>query len=469
MPLFVSTVGATLDVEMHLLEIVGGEGGLGETAVAGDTTVLQIIYSTSSAGFSQTRIAAIVNTIVQPIVLIGVPSSHILTEPAGAVGQPISNFGGITYELGGAIRIVYDVGQCGGSQYFVFNAGGAQISSPSFILLFHELAHAFHLAIGDSPPPGSAAEFQAITDENQCRAQYGMVLRDPNNHGGGCGFSGTGGGSSCFIASAAFDSPVAPQVGRLRLIRDALLRQSVIGEALFQHIHAEYYQISPHVVAAMRSDAAARILVADLLVTPLLNLFTLTTDFVQLAWQPRDLREPLLAMVSQGAALSATHDCSAGEMHQYVQALLQDNPSAAVKSLRVHSSLTQVAHLLTSNPAGVYVRWALLEPLCLYWSTVAAIGGCGETGLAGVIDDLMAAIGHWLVMFPIPIAVERLERSVLVGDLALLSQTVFVAPAIRRALAARLIALLADRVPYDLPAMLRAAGYLPPVEGGHDA
>jgi hypothetical protein len=243
MPLFVDeTIGAPATVETDIFDITGGDGGLGDAAVPGDNTVVQITYSPGVTNFVTTRILNLVNS-GSNIVIAGVDSSFILSD-----GTAITSVAGTTFvDAGGVIRVIYDVTQCGGNGYLVFDSGGNQISFPNTVLLFHELAHAFHLSIGDSPPAGPAAEFQAETDENQLRSQVGLTLRDPNNHDGGCGGGGGGGGSSCFIASAAYGAPWADEVNRLRLLRDGLVRGTRIGAILVDRIFDEYYAVSTHV------------------------------------------------------------------------------------------------------------------------------------------------------------------------------------------------------------------------------
>lgn len=53
------------------------------------------------------------------------------------------------------------------------------------VLLFHELAHTFHL--GNGTFNAATPEPQAKTDENTYRTQVGLALRDVSNHNGGIG------------------------------------------------------------------------------------------------------------------------------------------------------------------------------------------------------------------------------------------------------------------------------------------
>ncbi|WP_297971549.1 M91 family zinc metallopeptidase, partial [uncultured Amaricoccus sp.] len=272
MPLFNDLGGFSNTCMLDMVEIVRCDGGFGDTVVTGDTTVRQFTYSPSLSGTSQTRIAALVG-IGSNIVLGAVGAGFVLPD-----GTPITAAAGVTFppDAAGVIRILYDVQ----SAYFVFASDGSQISFPRTVCLYHELAHAFHIANGtlDTANP----EFQAETDENGFRAQVGLTLRDPNNHAGGLGAgngqvvpscsgvdSGGGSGGGCFVASAAAGSPEAPQVVRLKSARDALMAGSPAFGAIAGRTLAEYYGFSPFIALDMRRDPALREAVNAWFVRPL--------------------------------------------------------------------------------------------------------------------------------------------------------------------------------------------------------
>lgn len=75
----------------------------------------------------------------------------------------------------------------------------------------------------------------------------------------------------CFIASAAYGSPVDSNVEELRSIRDNVLRQTESGESFFQRYWERYYRISPIIVKEMEEDAEVRELVRWSFVEPLVN------------------------------------------------------------------------------------------------------------------------------------------------------------------------------------------------------
>jgi hypothetical protein len=85
-----------------------------------------------------------------------------------------------------------------------------------------------------------------------------VVETSSSGGGGGSGISpGSGGGGGCFIATAAFGSPLAKEVQTLRAFRDRYLLTSGVGRLFVR----AYYRISPSVAAAIAPHAAARALV----------------------------------------------------------------------------------------------------------------------------------------------------------------------------------------------------------------
>jgi hypothetical protein len=113
------------------------------------------------------------------IIIISVPPGGVLPD-----GTLIDSEGGETNapDANGNIIIYYDSTP---NMFYCFDTAGNQICLPGDVLLFHELAHAFHLENGDFDPVNP--EVQAENDENQFRSQLGIPLRDPNNHNGGVG------------------------------------------------------------------------------------------------------------------------------------------------------------------------------------------------------------------------------------------------------------------------------------------
>jgi hypothetical protein len=79
----------------------------------------------------------------------------------------------------------------------------------------------------------------------------------------------------CFIATAAFGSPLAEEVDFLRHLRDQVLRKTRWGNRFFDRYWEHYYQISPMITAAMEADPQLRHIVRWSIVTPLVNYLRL--------------------------------------------------------------------------------------------------------------------------------------------------------------------------------------------------
>jgi hypothetical protein len=114
-----------------------------------------------------------------------------------------------------------------------------------------------------------------------------------DSQGGGVAASG-GGGGGCFIATAAYGSPLAPQVNLLREFRDRYLLSSAQGRALV----AWYYRTSPPIAQAVAESRLLRLGVQAAL-TPVLAVAA------TILWSPA-LGVALLALpFAAGACVAA--------------------------------------------------------------------------------------------------------------------------------------------------------------------
>ena len=81
------------------------------------------------------------------------------------------------------------------------------------------------------------------------------------------GFSDSGGGGGCFIATAAYGSPMEPHVGILRKVRDVYLLPNRLGQAFVR----AYYRYSPPMADAITDveflKIATRVVLAPLVLT----------------------------------------------------------------------------------------------------------------------------------------------------------------------------------------------------------
>lgn len=271
-----------LEVEADVLQIAQFEGDW--DAVSVETGLFQFVFSRAAGqdDAPSVRLDALINTdYAEPpgpydILVAGVGSSFLIG------GVPISAMAGVMLPRGDALNplsmivIVYDVEECDGSGYHVFDSDGNAIAFPRPVLLYHELDHAFEAATGVIPVGGglsetalAAAEVRAQTEENVLRSALGLPSRDPTNHAGGCGASSVGTLECCIVASVATDSPFSEAVKSLRRTRDAFLRRSEVGHDFFARLHDDYYAFSPEVCRAMAASPALRVQVRDLFVAPL--------------------------------------------------------------------------------------------------------------------------------------------------------------------------------------------------------
>lgn len=435
MPLFVDIqTGFPLEAEADVATGATTDAGNVSFNAISDPSAVQVAYVQTVSGFGQNRLAGLVG-VGSNIVVTGVDSSFVLN------GGPISNSAGLTFvDSFGIIRCVYDVTQCGGSNYFVFDSGGNQISFPNFVLIGHEMSHAFHIAIGDL---SSDPEFQAETDENGYRSQNGLTLRDPTNHAGGCGLGGGGGTTiTCLIASAAYGSPLAPQLFGVRMLRDMVLRKSLWAQEFFQHMHEEYYRFSPQVSARMYRSPEVRESLAAMIVEPYFEFMAILRTRAQNPGPGEDegavarIRRFATGLPKAGVSLGDAALIAGtlralrtrlpidvdGEDHQ---SAVFDPPAGANCVGILRELCNAVAAVI---PANGYVTWALLEPLIIFWESVAELAKVNT--VIGRVDD-------WLAAAPLPSAYASLCPEEVQADLLYLNRILFTSATVREIIAQR--------------------------------
>jgi hypothetical protein len=171
LPLFIDKAGypeLVDDVETDLMAIFAG-AVVSFLAYPADDTVLEVNVSSlydTTASFLPDISATI---IIHPVYAESEIGNGIMAEWAGYTYPP---------DLDNRIHIFYDVTQCNGAGYWVPAIGGGGTIFPNYIILFHELAHAYHYATQTVAPN---IDVQGAADENQIRQRDGMLpLRDPN-------------------------------------------------------------------------------------------------------------------------------------------------------------------------------------------------------------------------------------------------------------------------------------------------
>ncbi|GMV91950.1 MAG: hypothetical protein AMXMBFR82_17280 [Candidatus Hydrogenedentota bacterium] len=122
-----------------------------------------------------------------------------------------------------------------------------------------------------------------VTVQNQGTGLFAVApdgfnyINNPGGGGGGGGFQGGGGLPTCFIATAAYGSPLAGKLDTFREFRDAVLLKTAVGAALVDLYYtvspplADYIAAHPAIAAAVRLALTP---VAWSLASPVLALTT---------------------------------------------------------------------------------------------------------------------------------------------------------------------------------------------------
>ncbi len=455
MPLFIQQNGFEFNVAADLAHIVQNDGGLGTPAVAGNPNLIQVTYAEGPSTPVRDRINQLCNNIPNfPIVIAGQDQTTTFPDGSPAVGGETGatalNAAKTGAAAGATINVVYDTSDCSGNHLFAFDMSGNTIPGPTEVVLYHELSHALHLATNTLNPTND--EPAAETDENVLRAQEGLPLRDINNHGGGCG--GPGGTSKCFIVTAAYGSPAAPQVAALRSLRDTTIRRTVVGDYVFEHLLAEYYTFSPRVADEVRVSSVQRREIERWAVEPLVSCLSVLTQYADRGWMRPDFAAEVEARLS--GDLAALGDVTTQEIRAVADgwttlATARNDETSDGGLPPVLRYLRDQAHGLESMD---HLRWGLLVPIALYWTALAR----RAEGEAGVGARLLAEMADWLASVPLPPNLLRLG-GLLADELCRLRASVFSPVEVRRAFAARLLNEGKGRA--DLLAVLAAAGYVP--------
>jgi chitodextrinase len=154
------------------------------------------------------------------------------------------------------------VGDANGSTYVFLNAGTD--AAPAFTP-----ATTLSSQSGGIIVSSNAAPFVVDWDNNSIRdvvigSNDGEVFlaAGADSLGTVASSSSGGGGGGCFIATAAYGSPLAPQVQRLREFRDRYLLPNPVGKVFV----AVYYKLSPPLAAVIAESGTLRAIVRVTLV-----------------------------------------------------------------------------------------------------------------------------------------------------------------------------------------------------------
>jgi hypothetical protein len=205
------------------------------------------------------------------------------------------------------VAIFYDTTDNYAAGYWVNGLDGSRIDFPPHIVLGHELAHARQILEG-AYTTRADGEAYAITVENDLRGADTPVLPFRQGHDGGRKDppkkapveNPPRSRDGCFVATAAYGSPLHPAVAELRTLRDHALRPTREGRAFFDRFYDTYAAASAPVVDAMRADEEVRELVQRCIVAPLVRYLVLARDLPDLPLEAAGPWAPFIEQVRAG-------------------------------------------------------------------------------------------------------------------------------------------------------------------------
>ena len=83
---------------------------------------------------------------------------------------------------------------------------------------------------------------------------------------------GPGSKIPCFIATAAYSSPIAPKVMFLRRVRDNELKKTRVGSLFIQAYEWIYYKFSPRVASVMDQNPTFKTFMRIMVVEPIVKI-----------------------------------------------------------------------------------------------------------------------------------------------------------------------------------------------------
>jgi len=113
------------------------------------------------------------------------------------------------------------------------------------------------------PKPTVISSSEILCGKGTIENAYGQCVPERKTSGGGC-----------LIATATFDSELAPQVQQLREIRDNSLLQTESGSAFMESFNSFYYSFSPSIADLERENPVFKEIV-KVSITPLLTSLSL--------------------------------------------------------------------------------------------------------------------------------------------------------------------------------------------------
>jgi hypothetical protein len=424
------TVFESATVFFHLAKLVQGDSEIGMHADPLDASVSLIDYKTPAThGFCQTVISDLANkSFSNRVIIHGVTSNYLVQKADLQRYHQISEFGGIVMYNPSVslapievqpyttldLHVIYDVQECNGVGYVVFDSSKQIIGLPIEILLLHELSHAYHYC--ERTFDFNNPEQQAEKDENSARTQLGYKLRNVDDHDGRCRNTTEPSDTktfwdSCFIVSAAYGSPRAAEVRALQAFRDGVLRKSRICWIFFELFFEDYYRFSPDIATAMVANPQMAEIVRDAIVEPLLEFWSWSRAYIINGYADRRLAAAVLASIQRNKSRSTIFRDSElrHRMAEMVAGVCDswrttDTPRDERRAREPDDPGRTLRELAEAMIARVVrpeiIHWALLQPIAIYWR-FASLDISGLTWLA-LSHDLTRAIEDWVCRLPLP-------------------------------------------------------------------
>jgi len=286
MPLYINYgqgYGSIVFQDLYNILNHDGDFGFGDDP-EGNNNLKKIIYNGTRTEESAKRMKDVTNlaefvtsdTIISDTIIItGVDVAPFFLDD-GEIVSIVDNGGGFTYldEGTNTIRVFYDTTQAGGLNYFVSGQVSSFIAIPNCVMLYHELSHAYNIAIGEpnhlvvvkgvaNSLQIQAAQKIAIIDENVIRTEKKLPLRALIDNFS-TGNSGIGDQTDCpillengsikkadpdidlpcYVVTLCYQDDKSAEVIAFKKFRDECLRNHSIGRFLIDF----YYKFSPGLV-----------------------------------------------------------------------------------------------------------------------------------------------------------------------------------------------------------------------------
>lgn len=259
--------------------------------------------------------------------------------------------------------VIYDPTDDRGRGYWVTDEAdaGRRNHTKSEEILFHELCHARDIYSG---------KFIGMTRDDYLRIGEDLAVAAENayldskarrrraRHGGGTGLRDSDG---CFVATAAYGSPLAPQLDVLRTVRDDVLGATRVGRTFFDEFYGEYFRFSRPLADEMREDPRLREMFRLALVTPLISYLRLalrlpraSTDDVPEPWRSflDGLRDDLDVWCSELPRPAAFQEMRPAQVLDEVSVFLRLVPFGPQVRREWLTELTRLGHLPAPLPTA---------------------------------------------------------------------------------------------------------------------